>query len=302
MSDLFPGFKSLSLPISTLVEPGAVFARVGGNGPPLLLLHGYPQTHVEWAPIAGALAARFTVVAMDLRGYGASAAPASQGGALYAKRLMAQDARAAMAALGFARFSVCGHDRGGRVAYRLALDAPEAVDKIAALDIAPTADMWAGMDAERAMQVYHWTFLAQPAPLPETLIAGAARAYLDHTLASWTKTKTLAPFSPDALAAYRDNFSRPERIHACCEDYRAGAALDRAADEADRAAGRKIAAPLLALWGGAGIPAKGRPLVEVWRGWARDVRGASLDCGHFLPEEDPDGTLKALFAFFDERA
>lgn len=292
--DAFPGFRE----VTVAGEQGAIFAMVGGAGPPLLLIHGFPQTHMEWAGLAPRLARRFTVAAIDLRGYGRSAAPASQGGALYTKREMAKDARALMAALGFARFSVCGHDRGGRVAYRLALDAPETVEKLAVLDIVPTAAMWAGMDARRAMTTYHWMFLAQPAPLPERLIGGDAPFYLDHTLASWTKERSLACFPPAALAAYRAALTRPANIHAFCEDYRAGATLDRAYDEADRAAGRRIAAPVLALWGEAGIPAEGASPLDEWRDWAEDLRGHALPCGHFLPEEAPDACFAALDGFF----
>lgn len=292
--DLFPGFDS------RFVDAGEVrlFARIGGSGPPLLLLHGFPQTHVEWRRIAGPLAERFTVVAPDLRGYGASDAPASQRGEGYAKRVMARDAVALMRALGFDRFRLAGHDRGGRVAYRLALDHPQAVEALAVLDIVPTAEMWAGMDAARALQVYHWSFLAQPAPLPERLLERDHGAWLDHTLASWTAAKSLDCFEPAALAHYRAFFAEPARIHACCEDYRAGATLDRAADEADRAAGRKISAPLLALWGAAGIPAAGASPLDVWRRWASDVRGAAIDSGHFLPEENPEATRDALLGFF----
>lgn len=294
MADGFAGFREAIVG----GEAGDVFARVGGEGPPLLLIHGFPQTHMEWAGLAPALASRFTVVAMDLRGYGRSAAPPSSGGALYAKREMAKDARAVMSHLGFSRFRVCGHDRGGRVAYRLALDAPEAVEKLAALDIVPTAQMWSGMDADLAMTTYHWMFLAQPAPFPETMIAASPDYFLDHTLASWTATRTLDCFPAASLAAYREALTRPANIHAFCEDYRAGASLDRAYDEADRAAGRKIEAPTLALWGGAGIPAKGRSPLSAWREWAHDVRGEAIDCGHFLPEEAPEATLAALLAFF----
>jgi haloacetate dehalogenase len=293
-ADPFAGFRDVAVE----GPAGEIFARVGGAGPALLLIHGFPQTHMEWAALAPALAARFTVVAMDLRGYGRSAAPASRGGALYAKREMAKDARTLMAALGFSRFCVCGHDRGGRVAYRLALDWPDAVAKIAVLDIVPTAHMWAGMDAARAMTTYHWMFLAQPAPFPETLIGASARDFVDWTLASWTKDKSLACFPPASLDAYRAALTGPANIHAFCEDYRAGATLDRAHDEADRAAGRKIAAPLLALWGHAGIPAKGRSPLDVWREWASDAHGHGLDCGHFLPEEAPHATLAALLDFF----
>ena len=275
-----------------------IFARVGGEGPPLLLLHGYPQSSLMWARVAEKLAARFTVVAADLRGYGRSSVPPSQNGERYSKRAMAEDAVALMAALGFERFGVAGHDRGGRVAYRLALDHPERLTKIAVLDIVPTSEMWAGMDAERANGVYHWMFLAQPEPLPETLIAGAAVFYLEHTLKSWTGDRSLNSFTPEALDAYRAAVRDPARIHAMCEDYRAGATIDRALDEADRAAGRKIATPLLALWGAKGIPAQGESPLDVWRRWALDVSGRGLDSGHFLPEEAPEATAEALAAFF----
>ena len=280
------------------VGEATIFARVGGSGPPLLLLHGYPQSHLMWARVVDRLAARFTVVAADLRGYGRSSAPPSQKGERYSKRVMAKDALALMAALGFEAFAVAGHDRGGRVAYRLALDHPRQVTKIATLDIVPTAEMWAGMDAARAMAVYHWMFLAQPEPLPETLIGGAADLYLDHTLKSWTGDQSLKSFAPEALAAYHAAMRDPARVHAMCEDYRAGATIDRALDDADRAAGRRIEAPMLALWGAHGIPAKGEGPLEVWRRWATDVSGHAIACGHFLPEEAPEETAEALDGFF----
>jgi haloacetate dehalogenase len=210
---------------------------------------------------------------------------------------MGQDILALMRALGFQRFALAGHDRGARVAYRLALDAPEAIDKLAVLDIVPTGEMWRGMDAKRAMQVYHWMFLAQPQPLPETLITAAGGAFIDHSLASWTASKSLDCFD-DALAHYRAAFAEPERIHAMCEDYRAGATLDREADESDLAAGRRIEPPLLALWGAAGIPAAGASPLDVWKRWAKDARGHAIEVGHFLPEEAPAETLKALRHFF----
>ena len=293
MSD-FAGFSTSDFALGE----ATIHARVGGSGPPLLLLHGYPQSHLMWARVAPALAERFTVVVPDLRGYGRSSAPPSHNGERYSKRVMAKDAVALMSALGHETFAVAGHDRGGRVAYRLALDHPEVVTKIAVLDIVPTWEMWAGMDAARAMTVYHWMFLAQPEPLSETLISAAPQAYLDHTLASWTGDGSLKSFAPEALAAYRAAFREPERVHATCEDYRAGATIDRALDEADRAAGRKIAAPLLALWGAKGIPARGESPLAVWRRWASDVSGKGIECGHFLPEEAPQATAEALAAFF----
>lgn len=291
--DLFPGFASREI----ATDGATLHARIGGDGPPLVLLHGYPQSHLMWRKIAPALSARFTVVVPDLRGYGASSTPASRNGEGYSKRVMAEDVRQLMGALGFPRFHVAGHDRGARVAYRLALDAPEAVEKIAVLDIVPTAVMWRGMDAKRAMQVYHWMFLAQPEPLPETLIGQASTSYIDHTLASWTKAKSLQAFE-GALEAYRSAFAEPARIHATCEDYRAGATIDREHDEADIASGRQIEAPMLALWGAVGIPAAGASPLDIWKTFARDVRGGPIDGGHFLPEEAPDETLRALENFF----
>jgi haloacetate dehalogenase len=290
----FNGFEAQEFSLGE----ASIFARVGGSGPPLLLLHGYPQSHLMWARVAPALTARFTVVVPDLRGYGRSSSPPSHNGERYSKRVMARDMVALMATLGHQRFAVAGHDRGGRVAYRLALDHPDVVTKIATLDIVPTGEMWAGMDAARAMSVYHWMFLAQPEPLPETLISGAPDFYVDHKLASWSGDKSLRAFAPDALDAYRAAFRDPARVHATCEDYRAGATIDRALDEVDRAAGRKIAAPLLALWGAKGIPAQGEDPLTVWRRWASDVRGSGIEAGHFLPEEAPEATAEALAEFF----
>ena len=292
--DAFDGFEAEEFALGE----ATIFARRGGSGPPLLLLHGYPQSHWMWARVAQALAGRFTIVAPDLRGYGRSSAPPSHKGERYSKRVMANDAVALMAALGHERFAVAGHDRGGRVAYRLALDHPDKVTKIAVLDIAPTWEMWAGMDAARAMSIYHWMFLAQPEPLPETLISAASQFYIDAKLASWTGDQSLKCFDAQALDAYRAAFRDPARVHATCEDYRAGATIDRALDEADRAAGRRIAAPLLALWGTKGIPAKGDNPLDVWRRWAIHASGAGIESGHFLPEEAPEATAKALAEFF----
>ncbi len=293
LADLFPGFETRWLE----TDAGRLFARVGGAGPPVVLVHGYPQTHVEWRLVAPRLAERHTVVALDLRGYGRSDAPPSAEGALYTKRIMAADVVAAMRSLGCERFAYVGHDRGARVGYRLALDHPERLSRLAVLDIVPTAEMWRDMGAARAMAVYHWLFLAQPEPLPETLIGRASREYIDHTLASWTKAKSLDAFDPRALAHYRAFFAEPERIHACCEDYRAGATLDWAHDEADLAAGRTIDIPVLALWGGAGLPAQGENPLDVWRRWAPQAQGRAIDAGHFLPEEAPEATAEALVEF-----
>jgi haloacetate dehalogenase len=291
--DFFPGFATRWI----TAPAGSIFTRLGGSGPPLLLLHGFPQTHIEWRLIAPRLAEKFTVVLMDLRGYGASSFPPSQDGAAYSKREMAKDAVAVMAALGFPRFSVVGHDRGARVAYRMALDEPARVERLAVIDIIPTAEMWKSMNAARAMQTYHWLFLAQPAPMPETLIGGAPLLWLKHTLASWTGDRSLAAFGEAALEAYCDAFDQPERIHAFCEDYRAGATIDRRFDEEDEAAGRRIAAPLLALWGAKGIPSEGDDPLAIWRRWAPKAQGRAIRGGHFLPEENPVETVAALLDF-----
>jgi haloacetate dehalogenase len=293
LADLLPGFESHHI----AGEEGTIFARSGGSGPLLVLLHGFPQTHVMWHRLAPDLAKRFRVVAMDLRGYGWSAAPRSEGGRLYAKREMARDVLRVVDQLGGVRFSLVGHDRGARVAYRLALDHPGRVEKLAILDIIPTLAMWEGMDARRAMQVYHWSFLAQPAPMPETLIRGAHQEWLDHTLASWTEDKTLKAFDARALAHYRAFFADPARIHATCEDYRAGATLDLAADHESRAKGETIACPVHVLWGEAGIPAGGASPLDAWKVFAPKVAGEAIAGGHFLPEENPAATLAALEPF-----
>ncbi len=293
LADLFPGFATHWI----TTRSGRFFVRAHGEGPPLLLLHGYPQTHVEWHRIAPQLATRFSVVLMDLRGYGWSGAPRSEKGALYTKRAMAQDAIAVMEQLGHIRFNLVGHDRGGRVACRLALDHPERLDRLALIDIIPTAARWQALDAAEALKAYHWAFLAQPEPLPETLIGAAAHFFIDYTLASWTAAKDLSAFDPRALDHYRAALNEPSRIHAACEDYRAGATLDRAADEADQAAGKKITVPALVLWGGRGLGGADRSTLDIWREWAHNVQGQPIAGGHFLPEENPQATLEALLAF-----
>lgn len=283
----------------TVAGAGAeIFCRIGGSGTPLLLLHGYPQTGAMWAPIAERLAERFTLVIPDLRGYGRSSHPDSEGGANYSKRAMASDFVAVMAALGHERFAVAGHDRGARVAYRMALDHPDAITRLAVLDIVPTVEMWDRMDWQAAIGTYHWQFLAQPNPMPERLIGADPVYYLDHTLASWTKNKSLAPFGSEALVEYRRAFSQSDMIHAVCEDYRAGATIDREADLADREAGRRIEAPMLALWGSDGTPAAGGSVLETWERWCTEISGRPIDAGHFLVEEAPDDTAAALLEFF----
>jgi len=295
LADLYPGFESRWIDTSI----GRVFARVGGEGPPLLLLHGYPQTSVMYHRVAPALAERCTLVIPDLPGYGWSVAPGSDAEhTLYTKRAMAAVMVELMEAAGFAQFRLAGHDRGGRVAYRLALDHPGRVAKLAMLDIVPTYEVWRAMDDKIAMQVWHWLFLAQAQPLPETLIGKAPIEYWNWLAASWTKHKDLACFDRRALAHYHAFFQDPLRVHATCEDYRAGRGPDLAHDESDRTAGRKIACPLLVLWGDAGIPSETANPVATWREWASDVQGQAIDAGHFLCEEAPEPTAAALLEFF----
>jgi haloacetate dehalogenase len=269
--------------------------RHGGSGPPLLLLHGHPQTHVMWHRIAPRLAESYTVICPDLRGYGDSGKP--DGGAdhaAYSKRAMVRDAIAVMRALGFERFAVVGHDRGGRVAYRLALDHPERIAALSVLDIVPTGEHFRRADTAFAMGYFHWFFLAQPAPLPENLIAGDPDAFYLR------RGRDL--FAPEALAEYRRCYTDPATIHAMCEDYRAAFTVDYPLDEVDRQAGRRIACPVLALWGAKGPMGNWYDVLGIWRDWALDVRGGALDCGHYLAEEAPDETLSWLLPFLEANA
>jgi haloacetate dehalogenase len=294
VADLFPGFAERRIKTS-----GAeIFVRAGGSGPPLLLLHGYPQTHVCWHKIAGELARHVTLVLADLRGYGTSSAPPVDAEhKTYSKRAMAEDCLEVMRALGHQRFTVGGHDRGGRVAYRLALDRPEAVRALIPIDIMPTAEMWRRITAERAISGYHWQFLAQPSPMPETLIGREPVYYLEHTLKSWAGPRDLSPFATEALAHYRALMKEPARVHAMCEDYRAGASIDRQLDEADMAAGRRITCPTFVLWGTEYMGRGGANPLDVWRNWCTAVTGAPVKSGHFLAEENSEATLAALLPF-----
>jgi len=278
-----------------------IFVRSSGSGPPVLLLHGFPETHLMWGGIAPILARRCFVVCADLRGYGRSGCPPSSlDHAPYAKRAMAQDMVRLMARLGFERFSVAGHDRGGRVAYRLALDHGGHVDRVAVLDVVPTHTAWQHADADFARGFWPWSLLAQPEPLPERLIAGDPGAVLDHALSEEWGTPA-GTFDEATRAAYLRALSDPEHVHAICEEYRAGASIDRVHDVADRAAGRTIGCPTLVLWSGSGplgtwYDAQGGPLA-IWRGLADQVSGEPMEGGHFFPEEHPDATVDALRTF-----
>jgi haloacetate dehalogenase len=279
-----------------------IYASWGGSGPPILLLHGFPQTHVMWREVAPLLARRFTVVCADLRGYGRSGCPTSTPDhAPYAKRAMARDMVVVMEHLGFPRFSVAGHDRGGRVGYRLAFDHPGRVERLAVLDILPTATVWQLADARLALGYWPWSLLAQPEPLPERLIEAAPEAVIDAALSGWGSPSSL--FGSDVRAAYIEALSESVHVHAICEEYRAAATLDRLHDDADRKHGRRLACPLLALWSGPGplgtwYTEAGGPLA-LWRAWGDDVQGRALDAGHFFPEEIPDETAEALERFFE---
>ena len=292
MSDPFEGFKTARLETSG----GAVFARIGGDGPPLLLLHGFPQTHLMWADVAAALAKTRQVIVPDLPGYGESDPPKGVEGA--SKRAMAAQMVEAMSALGHEEFDVAGHDRGARVAYRMAFDHPERVARLAVLDILPTWEYWDRMGHAFALKIYHWAFLAQPEPVPERLIGGASDFYIDHTMASWTQAGDLSAFTPEAMLAYRANARDPRRLKAMCDDYRAGATIDFEHDDADRKAGRKIGVPTLVLWGGAGIASNAGTPLDTWRNWVADVSGEAIDSGHFIPEENPAATVAAMDRFF----
>jgi len=274
-----------------------IFARTGGrrDGPPVLLLHGFPQTHAMWHRVAQVLAADHFVVLPDLRGYGDSSKPTGEADhANYSKRAMAQDMAMLMTQLGHDRFALVGHDRGGRVAHRLALDHADRVGSLCVIDIAPTLDMYAATDMRFASAYYHWFHLIQPAPLPERMIGGDARFYLHSKLGGWGAAG-LGHIEPEALAEYERCFCRPEAIHAACEDYRAAAGIDLAHDRASRAAGQKIACDTLVLWGERGVVHKLFKPVEIWQAQcAGRVAGAALPGGHFLPEELPDATASAI--------
>jgi haloacetate dehalogenase len=290
-AELFPGFTTHRVR-TTGAEIRCV---VGGDGPPLLLLHGYPQTHAIWHKIAPALGHRYTVVCADLRGYGDSSKPASDPvHAPYSKRAMAQDMVELMSDLGFARFRLAGHDRGGRVAHRLCLDHPAAVERVALLDISPTRIMYAKTDRAFATAYYHWFFLIQPFDLPERMIGADPVWFLHRKLGGWGTG--MAHFDPGAMAEYERCFRDPATIHASCEDYRAAASIDLEHDAQDAA--KRVVCPLLALWGEKGVVHRLFDPVADWRSVADDVRGRALPCGHYLPEEVPEATLAEFEAFF----
>lgn len=290
-----------------MVDTGQASIRIahGGSGPPLLLLHGFPQTLAMWRDIAPVLAERFSVVCADLRGYGGSGCPPSdEDHAAYSKRALAHDMVAVMSQLGFERFSVAGHDRGGRVAYRAALDHPARIERLAVLDIVPIDAAWDRADDRLALGFWPWSLLAQPEPLPERLVGAAPEVVIDHALGpAWGTPAEV--FDDATRAQYVSQLRDPEHVHAICEEYRAAAGVDRRHDRDDRAAGRRIACPVLALWSAAGplgawYDDEGGPLA-IWRELAPRVTGHPVEGGHFFPEEHPRDTARALAAFFAGR-
>lgn len=290
---MFAQFQYLQLETSSTT----INVLKGGRGYPILLLHGYPQTHVMWHKIAPELAKNFTVVLTDLRGYGDSAKlEAGVNHANYSKRMMAQDQVEVMQQLGYQDFYVIGHDRGARVAHRLALDYPQRVKKLAVLDIIPTYDLYTTTDQAFATAYYHWFFLIQPYPLPETLIGANPEYFLRTCLERWSQN--FSAFTPEALAEYIRCFSQPETIHATCEDYRAAAAIDLVHDLTDL--NQKIVCPLLVLWGSQGIIGRKYDVLKIWQERAENVSGEAIASGHFLPEEAPEATYQALYKFLKD--
>ena len=284
---MFEGFETETVDVGEV----RIKARVSGNGPPLLLLHGNPQTHAMWHLVAPKLAEDFTVVVTDLRGYGdSSKPPTNEVHGTYSKRAMAEDQVNVMRHFGFERFALCGHDRGGRVGYRMALDHPGVVTRLAVLDIVPTWEAFTRADMSFGLAYWHWFFLAQPFDLPERLLAGEPEKALFRGGSE--------AFAPEAREEYVRCLRDPETVHAICEDYRAAATIDFAHDEEDRAAGRRVTCPVLALWGSRGNLQEWYDVPEVWRGWADNVEGRALDSGHYIPEEAPEETLAEVRAFF----
>jgi len=285
---MFPGFTT-----RTIQTSGATIHTLrGGSGPPLLLIHGYPQTHVEWHKIAPRLAEKFTVVMTDLRGYGdSSKPPGGENHVNCSKRAMALDQIEVMRALGYQQFAVVGHDRGARVTWRMAAEHPQAITKAAVIDIVPLP--YSRVTRQFATEYFHWFFLIQAAPFPETLIGNSAEFYLRSRFLRQNAASRV--FTPEAVAEYLRCFKDPATIHATCEDYRAGATID--IDHAAQDGDRKVTCPLLVLWGERGSVGRLEPVMDLWREKAANVTGQALPAGHFLPEEVPDETLAALLAF-----
>jgi haloacetate dehalogenase len=288
---MFEGFEEFDVAAAGTTIHG----RRGGQGPPVLLLHGIPETHLMWHRIAPQLAEQFTVVATDLRGFGASGTPPSTPDhAPYSMREIARDQVEVMNTLGYHEFGVAGHDRGARCAYRMTLDHPAAVTRLAVLDIVPTGEAFARADMDFSLGFWVWSFLAAPDPVPEELIAAAPQVLVDHMLHAWADGGD--PFPAEVRAAYAGQFRDPRRVHAICEQYRAAATLDYQHDRADRGH-RRITCPTLVLWSHTGPLAQWYQPLEIWKAWSRDVRGGPIPAGHFIPEEAPDQTARHLIGF-----
>ena len=294
---MFDGFETRLMNL----ESTTIFARVAGNGPPLLLLHGFPETHLMWRDIAPVLLEKFTVVCADLRGYGKSGTPPSEPDhGPYTKRAMAVDMVKLMKRLGHDRFMVAGHDRGGRVAYRMALDHPTIVQKLAVLDVISTADAWDRADARFSLSFWPWSLLAQPAPFPEELLGAVPEAVIQSVLAGWGSPSSIFPQA--VRASYEAMLGDRDHLHGICEEYRAAATLDHEHDAADRSAGNRIICPFLTLWSRTGALAQwyteeGGPLA-IWRHWCDHVEGHPVEGGHFFPEEFPLETAMEFIEFF----
>lgn len=292
---LFPDFKAGRILVGDDVEIAYV---MGGSGPPVLLLHGYPQTKALWARVAPVLAKHFTVVAADLRGYGASSKPQNAAdNSTYSFRQMADDQVQLMAALGFERFHMVGHDRGGRTGHRMALDHPDQVASLTVMDIIPTADVFVHTDKLLAMTYWHWFFLAQPAPFPETLINANPDFFFETCLLGWGKS-TLGDFETGQLADYRASWRDPKVVHGSCSDYRAGATIDCAQDEADSDV--KVRCPTLVMYGADGVMADMFDVPAHWRARCEKVSGAPVPGGHFFIDQNPQQTAKALLRFMKD--
>lgn len=293
---MFDHFERFELTTTSTTIAG----RHGGSGPPILLLHGIPETHLMWHRVAPVLAEHFTVVATDLRGFGNSGKPPSDANhTAYSMRELAKDQVEVMSALGHSSFAVVGHDRGARCAYRMALDHPQVVEKLAVLDIVPTGEAFDRADKEFSLGYWVWSFLAAPAPIPETLIARAPDVLVDHMLDTWSSVPDAFP--AEVRAAYVDQFRDPATVHAICEEYRAAATVDHEHDVTNRLDGTRIGCPVLALWDPEGAVGTWYDPLAVWRDWADDVRGEAVPAGHFMAEEAPGETAELLLRFLRKR-